>query len=196
MIIKVKKREKPTIINYNDGEFSVEWEDELNPLNFTIHKGEVQDFDESKGVYPIVNEEGQVCKYLDLMGRITEKPLASSKAFADYLEDVTYLPYHETYKFKNKHTAVSKISVQYFNDEMFVAAVIEEERRRFDYMVKFHFFENSLKALIYKRYCKKQIALKVKEAKELRKERLKELASRIIIDRSVWNLNICSDFSF
>lgn len=185
MGVKVEKRAKPTIINFDDYEFSVDWDDELNSLNFIMSDGNVLDFDETKGVYPIINEDGNVFRYLDLMGRITERPLASSKAFADYLDDMLYVPYHETYEYKVEHTAVSNIPTKFFTDKEFVEAVKAEEKRRFDYMINFHFFTNKLQALIYKIHCKKQLNLKIKKAKRLREDRVREIASRIIIDRSI-----------
>ena len=142
--------------------------------------------DDYQGVYPILDKEGNVVEYMDLLGQFSPQPtdFASSFHYFAFFERYSYLIMRNE-RMSYYDCAINHFPSKYLIDERMVKIAREIERNRFQYMCKHDMFVSIFDKLSYRLYMKKCFKIKLERAKYLSQdmetvEEITESTSQII----------------
>lgn len=126
------------------------------------------EFDCYIGAYPILDKNKKVVSYMDLLGNFTDKPTEFSKDFYDYVSqrdvDVAYEYPYVTVLF----TSLIDFPAKYMANDQIKELVIAEEEYKIKKVCKET--KNLILRLRCKKYLKRVLNKKLKEAKEFAKQ--------------------------
>ena len=125
--------------------------------------------------FPILNEKGEVVEYMDILGNFSKENTHFARKIYRY---VTYEFLQPTILRRSKlnfyYFALADFPSFYLVDEKIKKFVIEEERRKYQFLINSHQFVSLFERLRYKMVMKQILREKLKKAKNIKKELEKE----------------------
>ena len=118
--------------------------------------------------FPILNEKGEVVEYMDILGNFSKENTHFARKIYRY---ITYEFLQPTIVRISKsnfyYFALADFPSAYLTDEKIKKFIIEEEKRKYKYLVHSHQFVSLFERLRYKIIMKQILRRKLKKAKTL-----------------------------
>lgn len=161
---------------------------EVGNMHFEFPNGTVsknfynaKEIDDYLGMYPICNENGDIVEYMNVMGKFHTKENNFSKKLYRYVAFELYSSSIVRTKYYNFWTsALIKLPSVYLIDENVKNFVIEEEKRKIQYMHYFKLFRSFLEEVRFKLYCKKILNQKLNKAENTKKHFTEKEQARVL----------------
>ena len=159
--MKNKKFEHPQIIG------------ELGDFKFVLHDYSLTkefhsagEFDDFRGVYPIMDKKGKIVEYMDLVGNFTKSPTKFARYFNEYIKARNFGIGYGSVEYFIYSTALLDFPSKYMTNKKIREIVHDEEMYRYKNACKKGMFISFINKLGYKLYIKNIYKSKIKASKK------------------------------
>lgn len=124
----------------------------------------------SYGQYPILNENGDVVEYMDLMGNFSEGQTELARRLYDYALSINQIPYKALGVQGQAYTGVLDFPSKFLKNEKVREFIEREEKKRFHRLCRGNGIPSFLHRIRYKLYIDKVWKQKMKKVQRLLQE--------------------------
>ena len=127
-----------------------------------------QSFDMRTGQFPILDENGEIIEYMDLMGNFTKTNTLFAKKLYNYVASERNIPFITKAHGDYYYCGLLDFPSKYLIDDNVKHFIKMEERRRYLKLCNNHNFSSIFQRLMYKRYTNKVWKQKERKAEYLK----------------------------